>query len=417
MRYATVAAIALLAIASSPLTAKQDSIVMGAQYANQVWYSLTTGNSRSTTQATWDLGFEITSANGMTASVLANEGKGAVVYLVPDKTIADWDDVDTAGMSSWRVLHNSPYKWTLGALNQAANPADPFDFGWGKYNLVSHQVVGTNIFIVKTSTGVRKLRVDGFISGEYRFTYANVDGSNERSGVLAKGAYPGKLFAYWSMDSHTALDREPESNQWDLTMLKYVDLVPAGPGGAMPYPVTGILSNPSVRCAKVVSSNPEAEPLPPSDSFSEDANVIGWDWKAFAGGTYTVSDSTAYFVLTPGGKYRIVFTGFYGSSTGTTTFNVDALETSSVEFDGTQHLELSMYPNVVSRGTDVEIAADLTAPGTLLLLDGMGRLVRSESAAPGFTARRIGTGALAAGVYTVVLESGSGVVTKRIVIQ
>ncbi len=406
-----------VSLAASQLLARQDSIVMGAQYADQVWFSLGTGASTSAPQAVWDLGFEITSQSGMTASVMINEGKGAQVYVVPGKTIDDWATIDTTGLSTWTPLHNDPTTWAEGALNQAADENDDFDFGWGRYNIISHQVLGTNVFIYKTTTHTRKLRIDGLISGEYKFTYANLDGTDEHSGSVTKSANTGKAFGYWSMETHEVVDREPLLADWDITMLKYVDLVPAGPGTMMHFGVTGILSSPLVRCAKVISETPASAPAPGNDEFLTSANVIGWDWKTFIGGSFKVTDSIAYFVRTSGGgTYRIVFTGFTGSSSGITRFNTEVVAPSNVQ-ESAHTPTLLVYPNVIDHNASVEIATSLSGTGTIRLVDVSGTVVRSIDVTDGFTARRIHTDGLASGIYTVVLEGASGLATGRIIVQ
>ena len=416
MSYATKLLPLLLLLCVSTLHAKIDSLVMGPQYANQVWYSLSSGVHTTSLQSNWDIAFEVTSTSGTTASVIVNEGKGAKVYVVPDATIEDWETIDTTGLSTWTPLHNSVTTLSDGALNQARDANNEFDFGWGAYSLVSHQILGTNVFVYQNAEVTFKLRVDGLIGGAYQFTYSHLDGSNEHSGEIAKASYANKLFAYWSFDNHAAVDREPALTDWDFTMLKYVDMIPAGPGTVMAYPVTGILTSPLAKAAKVITATPSTEPAPASELLLPDANTIGWDWKSFANGTFAVADSTVYFVLSSNNLYRLVFTSFSGGSSGVTTFSVDAVQPSSVSSNSSSSARLAVYPNVVTNGASVDIASAVEGACTLLVVDALGHVVHTRLVESGLSAMSLTTTGLASGTYSVILQSDRTITTARLVV-
>lgn len=405
--------LAILAISLIPLSAAQDSLVMGPNYANQVWYSLITTNKTTAPQQNWDLAFEM---SGFTGSVRINEGKGAMVYVVPEKTVADWASIDTTGLNTWSPLNNDASTWSVGALNRPADASDEFDLGWGSYNMQTHQIEGTRVYVYKSPTTTRKLRIDALAGGTYTFTYANIDGSDEHSGTIAKADFTGKAFGYWNIDDHTSVDREPKKDEWDLTMLHYFDMV-TGPGGTvMPYKVSGILLKGSTKAVKAVGADPYTIPLPSVESFDSTANVIGYDWKSYSGQGYVIADSTAYFVKsTLGTIYRIVLTGFSGGSTGTTTFTSDAITTSVNEESG--RATLGIYPNVVTRGTTVNVVSDTPLDGRVLVVDAAGRVVHSVSATQGFTVSNILTENLTSGRYTIVLETDLSITTSAFIVH
>ncbi|MCO6465108.1 MAG: T9SS type A sorting domain-containing protein [Bradyrhizobiaceae bacterium] len=397
----------------SPLQAAVDSLVMGPQYANQVWYQFGVGTTATSPQSNWDLGFE---TSGVSGAIIANGGKGVNVYVVEGKTPADWETIDTTGMGEWTALHNSPESWTIGALNQPADTSNDLDLGWGSYNLTTHQVVGNRVFVVTTPTATKKLRIDALVGGEYRFTYANIDGTEEFSGVIAKSAFAGKKFGYWSFEGNQSVDREPAKESWHITMLKYVDMIPAGPGVTMAYPVTGILANASVSVARIVAEDPSTAPAPAEEAFETRANVIGWDWKAFANMAYTVSDSTAYFVKTASGDvYRLTFSSFAGSSTGTTVFESTSVVTSVSETDPS--LRLSVYPSVVERCNHLELAVDASQHTTVNVYDVTGTLVWTTSVTDGFNAVALNTCSLASGKYFVTAQTNNGVISSTFIVQ
>ena len=66
------------------------------------------------------------------------------------------------------------------------------DYGWGKYNEVTHDLLGDSIFIISLRDGsfrkiwiVRKKSVQDI----YIFKYANLDGSNEQQVTLNLNAF------------------------------------------------------------------------------------------------------------------------------------------------------------------------------------------------------------------------------------
>jgi hypothetical protein len=47
----------------------------------------------------------------------------------------------------------------------------PFDFGWGKYDPVSHNIVGDSLFIVKANNNFYKLWVKELVSTAMTYTF------------------------------------------------------------------------------------------------------------------------------------------------------------------------------------------------------------------------------------------------------
>ena len=68
------------------------TVTTGANYADDVFYSLSDGEAGSADRANWDLAFSISPSSG----ILANTGAGTSVWLVSE-SVSDFDNVDTTG--------------------------------------------------------------------------------------------------------------------------------------------------------------------------------------------------------------------------------------------------------------------------------------------------------------------------------
>lgn len=388
--------------AQTPVTV---SIAPG--YADQVWYSLQNGVVGTAPVNNWDLAFEI---QGFTASVLVNTQKAGVEVVKSPFSIAQWSSVDTTGLSTWPRAHNADTSWSFGALNQGPF-ADEFDLGWGNYNMITHVVAGDTIFLVRLGSGTwRKLRIDGLATGTYTFTHANIDGSDELTGQINKAAYSTKNFAYWDLETHAAVDREPANDSWDLTFVKYVSFIP------QPYGVTGVLQNKGIEAARV-SGVPPADADWTTAAYNPHINTIGFDWKRFDMQTFqwVIEDSLSYFVKDQvGGVWHLVFTGFGGSTSGTVDFTQGLVSaTGLAENDRTP--ELRTWPNPSLDGRVTIDAGDVRVLG-LDVLDAAGRVVRSGDAVnlSPFTLDLQGLGA---GMYSLRLATDRGTAVARVLLR
>lgn len=399
--------LSLVLCAQTPQT-----VSLGVGYTGQVWYSLQSGAQTSAPVNDWDLAFEI---QGFTASVLANTQKpGLSLYRAP-YAIAQWNVVDTTGVSGWRVLQNSDTSWSHGAFNQGLT-TDEFDLGWGVYNMITHVVAGDSLFVIKLANGTwRKLRIDALAGGVFTFTHANIDGSDEQTGAINKVDYAGKNFAYWSIESNTALDREPLSADWDLTFCRYITFIPEA------YGVTGGLHNKGVVTARVAE-------LPPADAvwtdagFSSHINTIGYDWKTFDMGTFTyvIDDSLSYFVKdVPGNIWKVVFTGFGGATNGNIEFTKELVSSADVQEAHGGPGTLVVYPNPASGG-HVQVLLDLPMnEATLTVLDVSGRQVIATrwTGLGALSVRELELSGLPAGSYAVRVDHAGGSLVARVLVD
>ncbi len=373
-----------------------DSVIMGASYANDVYYSFQNGVISTANRSEWDIAFY---TSVWSAGVLTNDGKGIVLKTYPKADTSGWNSVDTAGLSTWPAMYNSLDDWENGAFDRNAK-GHP-DYGWGVYNGINHNVVGDSIFIMKMANGsfkkfwlIKKISV----ANTYYFRYANLDGTSEVMDSLDCNPYISKNFVYYSMDNKAILDRDPESGSWDILFTKYMGIVQG-----TPYPVTGVFQNIDVPANRFAQVDPSFEDWfsAPMDSIKA---PIGYDWKYFDNSsfTYYVVDSLVYFVMNRQmDVYKLVFNAF-DYTVGKAVFTKSMVSAASVN-EITSNNEFNLYPNPASVSVNLQIKGNQNW-NNLIVSDMAGRVV--------FTTKLIGSESLnipvdniKPGVYVVSLLS------------
>lgn len=301
------------------LITRNEILVMGAGYGDDVYYRLSDGLSTIVPRTNWDIGFSVSSRE---ASILTNSTSGVVLKEVPGEALS-WISgaIDTAGYKSWATLYNSDTTWTIGAFNW--NAALHPDYGWGEYNTSTHNLAGTSLYIIKTRSGsFRKIWIEKklTVAQSYTFKYSDLNGQNEKTVTLDLSG-KNKNFVYYSVDENVVVDREPEKDKWDIVFTKWID-------NTMYYPVTGVLQNFDISASDMTAEDPLAVEFP-ADGFMTDISTIGADWKSYNMNTskYEVDLQRVYFVRDLNEKvYRIIFKTFVGSSTGEITFDITSRE-------------------------------------------------------------------------------------------
>jgi len=301
------------------LDTKSASISMGAGYANEVYYKLSDGTSTSVPRNNWDIAFIVSSRE---ASILINSTSGVELKAYPVSAGWTWSDpVDIAGYSGWTSLYNSDTTWTEGAFNMNAT-VQP-NYGWGVYDVNTHNLTGVSLYIIKTRAGAyKKIWIMNKLSSlqQYTFQYSDIDGSNEKTVNLDLAAST-KNFDYYSLDTNEEVDREPESSEWDILFTKYIDRT-------INYPVTGVLQNIDITAQQSTDTDPASQDFP-ATGFLENINTIGYDWKINDPIThlYTIDGTRVFFAKDKNGVvYRIKFNTFEGSATGNISFDISVMK-------------------------------------------------------------------------------------------
>lgn len=411
---------ALLGLTSLCKAQTSATVSISPGYADHVWYSLQEGEVTRAPKSAWDLAFEI---SGFTASILVNHVNGNSLWVYPNGDTADWATLDTTGFDGWKQVYNSDTSWAWGAFNVNKSLSNSMDLGWGEYNMITHQVVGDSLFVIRNGNSYKKLWIMALSGGTYRFRIANLDGTNQIERTLAKQAFAGRNFGYYSITDDLNKNLEPNQQEWDLLFTQYAANIPLF--GA--YPSTGVLQNAGVHAVKV---HPVDDPTTfddhVSETFSSAINTIGYQWKSydFASASWMIADSTVYFVRAKNGAlWKIVFTGFGGSSTGDYIFDKTLIEEapdtlpSGISESLMSGLSFNVFPNPTSGGL-LQVIYSSNTPAVLQLYNLQGALIRNlmlEANALGNT--NLDLSDLSAGMYIMNLMNDTSVKSQRLIIQ
>ena len=404
----------LLLFISLNLFSQNQSISLLPSYTNQSFYSLENGEVTNLNNTDWDLAF---STATMSSSIRINAGMGTELYSYPLGDTTNWNTFNSSNLSNWLPIYNSDTNWFVGAFDK--NSTSMFDMGWGMYSMITHHVTGDSLYAIKTIGGDwKKLWIQKLANDEYSFKYANLDGTNEINTSVSKLNYSDKNFIYYSLDQNSALDREPNSIDWDITFTKYIT-----PVQGMPYGVTGVMSNDGVQVAQV-------DNLPDPNSYTDysqhlmstEINTIGYDWKSFDMSTfsYSVEPYRCYFVKDLQDKvWRIIFTSFEGSSTGNIEFNTQEM-TSSTSISELQSdiSTFEIYPNPIT-DNNLTIVFDNSFNETQLeIFTVTGKQVFDKNInGAGFQAKSFSLPNLDKGLYIVSISSRGNSIQKKLLIH
>jgi hypothetical protein len=382
-----------------------DSLEMGPSYANDVYYSFENGVVASPARATWDIAFRTTV---WTASIITNGGSGVNLYTYPNADTAGWNVVDTVGITGWPVLYDDEDDYEYGAFNRNSGAGHP-DYGWGKYNPISHDVVGDSIYVLKSLSGLYYkiwiLRKNS-ISNTYYIRYASLDGSVSKEVTLDINPYRAKNFVYFSMGSGELIDREPDTASWDILFTRYMAIQPNG----TPYPVVGIYNNTKVYSNVFANVAPDFSDWT-SAPLDSTKSPIGWDWKSFnmTTMTWTVADTNTYFVHTwDRDIYKLVFTKFGGSGSGKVVFESELLSPSSVINPAENRNTVGLHPNPAVDQVTLSFSDEINGKAYITVYDMTGKVVfEAEREVENHSALiRLNEAGLQNGLYVLKVSAG-----------
>ncbi len=394
-----------------------DTVSLGAGYANQVWYSLPNDEQGSSPKNNWDLAFAI---SGFSSSIHINSANGINLWVYPNGDITAWATVDTTGLSTWAKLYNTDTSWAWGAFDVNANPADPFDMGWGIYNMATHVVNGDSLYIIKLANSeYKKLSIESLANGAYTFRFANLNGTGDSTVTITKTDYAGKNFAYYSIQNLNALNREPATDDWDILFTQYTTFIPAA------YTVTGVLHNDGVSVAQADAvANAATYTNWGAHTFNAEINELGYDWKSFNGAGYDTKDSLVYFVMQKNGTiWKMIFTGFTGSGTGSFMFSKEMLAapTAATDIKNNNLTNVALYPNPAT-GNEVSVifkSAKQNANATIIAYDLTGKICYTEkvNTTNGLQVHKIDVSSFKTGMYVVMVDIEGSKKTQKLVIN
>jgi hypothetical protein len=349
-------------------------------------------------------------------SIRANLPSGVEVYTWPLGDTADWATLDTTGMT-WTPLYNSIETFDEGAFtyNSTGHP----DYGWGRYNDVTHIITGDSLYIVKTLAGdYKKMQIveRNPISNNYTFRVAGLDGSEDTTVVLNTADYKAKTFIYYSLDNMELLDREPAKESWDLLFTRYFDYT-------IPYNVSGVLTNElHIEAQEVKEEDLDQATYTTFEdtAFSSSISIIGSDWKSFNMNTfsYDVDTTVVYFVKkyteNDSVYYKLYFTAF-DYTEGKYVFVQEELTAVSNRAPEASAM-LNLYPNPAS--DQLHLVYDYQGDMEVNIFDVTGRNVLSTLRhASGFSTLVLDISPLENGLFFLKLKAGDQTSVQRFIKQ
>jgi hypothetical protein len=140
------------------------------------------------------------------ATIRINEGSGVEVFK-SSFTASEWNDFDTAQWMTWPTFFNSDSTWDIGAFNQQRNLSNPFDYGWGQYDMNSRDVIGNKIWLLAITTSpnpsapksLKKLMISKIVyDTQWVFTISNIDGTDSNTVTINKSNFNNKFYSSFS---------------------------------------------------------------------------------------------------------------------------------------------------------------------------------------------------------------------------
>jgi hypothetical protein len=414
-----------------------DSISMLPGTALDVYYNLETGRKDTVRNNNWHIAFSVRKAQPplktmQAATILVNDGRSVDLYK-SNEMISNWNSFDTTGWKTWPQTFNSDSSWDVGAFNQSRSMSNPFDYGWGQYNMTTRDVVGSNIWLIAITTSpnpnapktLKKLAIHKIAYDTmWVFTVSNINGTDSSTITIKKSDFNNKMFAYVNLITKAVIDREPALNTWDIVFTRYKSLVTLF-GQTLMYPVMGVFHHPNAITAEYKMPNARTFIPDTTLSFKNSIAEMGWDWKVITTtpGSWPVKDSLSYFIKTGANKYyRMYFTEYYADQTKQyIKFNTTFFSQLTSNNELVKSIDaLKLFPNPASESINIEaIFTKSVAVINVNLIDITGRVVGSQSFlnSNGNFNVEVSTAHLKSGIYFVSIEADGIKAAKKLVIN
>lgn len=408
-----------------------DSVMMGAGSANDVFYSLNTGTVKTENNKNWHLAFSMSPSDSGAIWANHNSGNSFVKVYNIHKTFAQWSSVSIADTTGSPMCYNYDKGWYQGALNDLPRPS-VFSFGWGTYDLASHNVIGDSMFIVKADTSYYKLFVHQLLAVpmQYAISLENLNGGGTLTDTISRGTvYTDRNFAYYNLATLADTNREPAKTSWDLVFNRYNTLATQG-SVTIPYPVIGALSNKGVKVSKAAVVHVDTafahfgDYVWPWPATANEISGVGYNWKNPPAGPppagWTIPDSISYFIQDLSGNlWQLQFTGYSGSGSGTIYFRKRMVIPTSVnEIDAVIN-RYEFFPNPCRNELHITLDSkeDARATMTLSAMNGQTIVSKNVKLHMGLNALEMQTGNLSDGQYIITLN-GKGIrLSEKITIK
>ena len=111
-----------------------DTLTMGAGYSVQTWYKFETDKETKSPINNWDLAF---TARKLDAAIWVNPNAALYKAVAPASA---WSTMTVDTLALKQIQTNTDTSLFVGAMNRTQDGV--FDYGWGNYNVASHNVTG-----------------------------------------------------------------------------------------------------------------------------------------------------------------------------------------------------------------------------------------------------------------------------------
>ena len=380
---------------------------MGGGYAFDIFYSLNNGITGYADRTNWELAFSTDPSHN---NIRINSGGGVTLFKVSEN-LDDWTQIESTSSTDIQ-LRNSHDDWSMGAF--VSDATGGVNYGWGNYNPNNNTTEGNSIYIINYGSVSKKLIINSSINGLFNISIANLDGSNEENFELNTADYINKKFIYYSLINMEVLDREPDIDNWDVVFTKYeADLNKSNNDDELFYIVTGALTNNNkvYEYDGFLDVNPEIDFI--VEEASDDVNTIGWDWKQYSGGGYSIINNRSYFIFNSEftSLYKLVFQTFSGGSSGNCSFLIEDLAFQPIQIFEADDVSLEIYPNPSSGYFKIHSSLNSSR---IMIKDLSGRVVFNQLYDQDMN---IDLTHFTDGLYFVILENNNIYINKKIIIQ
>jgi hypothetical protein len=363
-----------------------DSVSIGAS-AQDEYYSFKNGSQRIENSKNWHLGFTL-SPIGDSAGVWANHQNGNAYTKVFNihKDSTQWNSITLADTAAANLCFNNDQGWYQGAFNDVPSN-DAFNFGWGQYDVVSHNIVGDSVFIVRANGVYYKLIIEKLQAAPtvtWTFSYENLSSpaAAVQKTIVKSPKYDNNLFAYFNFATEADTNREPAITDWDFIINRYTTNS-VGSGQGTNNNIVGVLTNKGVLVTK-------AKPVDVDTAYNNFAtytasmskviSVIGWDWKTLASIqpiSYDVPDSTSYFIKDKGGDLWQMQPLAYNA--GKMVFRKRMLFPLAITNVNANIEAMSVYPNPAQQNMHLLLEVINASKAQVMITDFTGKIVSSSS--------------------------------------
>lgn len=375
---------------------------MGSSYQYDIYYSLSEGITGFPERDNWELAF----STGYNPNIRINSGIGVTLFEV-SSDIANWSEITNLPSNAIQ-LRNSNLNWGEGAFT--VNTGDGFGNYWLEDN--NGDIIfqsGTKIYIINYGQESKKIKINSFVNGTFNLTIANLDGSGEQIININTLDYSDKAFVFYSLINNEIIDREPNSDSWDILFTKYEEEYVSLDGDTMPYIVTGGLSNDNAvaQYDGFLDVNPSFQSL----DVSFNINTIGYDWKQYSD-SYTIVDNRAYYMLSQNQEslYKIIFQSFAGGQSGNMSFLIEELNYNPSSSLDDSDINFKIYPNPNSGSFVINYAG---TDAHLKITDVNGRVLLQKKGA----FLTVDVNNLNNGIYIVKIITNDDIFAKQIIVS